>query len=55
MGFLFLVAVSRGYYLVVVCRLLIVVVASIVMEQGIQGAQASVVAANGLSSCSSGL
>ena len=41
MGFLFLVAVSRGYYLVVVCKLLIVV-ASIVMEQGIQGAQASV-------------
>ena len=54
MGFLFLVAVSRGYYLVVVCRLLIVV-ASVVMEQGIQGAQASVVAANGVNSYSSGL
>ena len=47
-----LVAASRGYSLVVVCGLLIVV-ASVVAEQRLYSAQASVVAACGLSSCSS--
>ena len=46
-----LVAASRGYSLVVVCGLLIVVAS--VAEQRLCSAQASVVAACGLSSCSS--
>ena len=48
----FLVAASRGYSLVVVCRLLIAV-ASLVAEHRLQSARASVVAAFGFSSCSS--
>ena len=51
MGFS-LVAVSSGCSLVVVLRLLIAV-ASLVAEYGFQGTQASVVAAGGLSGCSS--
>ena len=43
---------TYGLSLVVVCGLLIVM-ASLVAEQGLQGAWASVVAACGLSSCSS--
>ena len=42
-----LVAASRGYSLVAVCRLLIAVV-SPVAEQGLQSSWASVVAARGL-------
>ena len=51
MGFS-LVAASGGYSLVVVHGLLIVV-ASFVMEHGLQGMQASVVEVPGLHSCSS--
>jgi len=47
-----LVAASGGYSLVVVHGLLIVV-ASFVMEHGLQGTQASVVEVPGLHSCSS--
>ena len=47
-----LVAVSRGYSLVGVHGLLIVV-ASLVVEHRLQGTRASVVAARGLSSCGS--
>ena len=47
-----LVAASRGYSLVAVCRLLIVVV-SLVAEHRLQGMQASVVAAQGLNTCGS--
>ena len=46
MGFS-LVVESRGYALVAVCRFLIVV-ASLAVEQGLYGVQASVVAAPGL-------
>ena len=46
MGFL-LVAGSRGYSLV---HRLLIVVAPLVVEHGLQGSQASVVAARGLSS-----
>ena len=48
----FLVVASRGYSLVVGCRLLIVV-ASLVGKHGLWGVQASVIAARELSSCSS--
>ena len=47
-----LVAVSGGYSLLVVCRLHIVV-ASLVVEHGLQGMWASVVAAHRFSACSS--
>ena len=47
-----LVAASGGYYPAAVCRLLFVV-ASHVAEHGLQGAQASAAAAQGLSSCAS--
>ena len=46
------VAASRGYSLVVVGGLLSVV-ASLIMEQGLQGVQTSEVAAHGFSSCGS--
>ena len=46
---LFLVVASRGYSLVGMCGLLIAV-ASLVSEQRLQGPQASVVVAHGLSS-----
>ena len=45
-----LVAESGGYSLVAVCRLLIVM-ASLVGEHGLQGMRASAVAAHRLSSC----
>ena len=48
-----LVAASRGCALVVVHRLLIVV-ASLVVEHGLQNVQASAGAAQGLGGCSSG-
>ena len=44
MGVLFLVAENRSYSLIVVCRLLIAL-ASLVVEHGLCGARASVVAA----------
>ena len=47
-----LVALNGGYSPAVVCRLLIVV-ASLAAEHGLQGAQASVVATLGPSSCGS--
>ena len=47
-----LVGASRGYCLVVAHRLLIAV-ASLATEHGLQGAQASVAATRGLSSCGS--
>ena len=47
-----LVAASRGYSLVVVCQLL-VVVASLVAEHGLQAYKASVVAAPGLQNAGS--
>ena len=47
-----LVAASRGYSLVTVHKLLIVV-ASLVVEPGLQGVQTSVAVARGLCSCSS--
>ena len=47
-----LVAVSRGY-LQVVARWLLIVVAPLVVEPGLSGTCASVVAARGLSSCGS--
>ena len=48
----FLVAASVGYSLVAVCGLLIMV-ASLVVEHGSQGAMALVVAAQSLRSCGS--
>ena len=47
-----LVAASRGYSLVTVCRLLTAVI-SLAVARGLQGTQASVVAAHGLNSCDS--
>ena len=47
-----LVMVSRGHSLVAMCRLLIVV-AALVAEHGLQGARASGALAHGLKSCSS--
>ena len=47
-----LVASSRGYSVVMVCRFLIAV-ASLVAEHRLWGTQASAVAAQGLNSCSS--
>ena len=43
---------KQGLFLIAVCRLLIAV-ASLVAEHGLQGTQASVIVARGLSSCSS--
>ena len=45
-----LVAESRAYPLVAVCEILIMV-ASFIVEHRLEGSQASVVAAHGLSSC----
>ena len=53
MGFS-LVAASRGYPLVGVCRL-VIAMASLVAEHGLQGEWASVAVARGLRSCVSGL